>query len=243
MPSQASEHPHTSMSSAISTSSRRVAAVFGLTLLEVLRSQDRPDEVLQDEDVSVTMPRRLGLSEVVERQIRNYQEAVRKRRRMTDDEMRDLVRLVVRRPDAEAVFRAAGLQLAGAEKHSGKLPRPIRRLLPKGLAFALARREVRRRLKGLFGRKVGAFAPGPFALEGRSLVFIKSDPGGDACHFVSGFCQAVVDRAVGDGHRVAHAQCQSRGDDVCRWTVTADAVSRERESMGEMLMTPELETG
>lgn len=233
------------MSPAISRSSRRVAAVFGLTLLEVLRSQDRPEEVLQDEDVSVTMPRRLGLSEVVERQIRNYQEAVRRRRRMTDDEMRDLVRLVVRRPDAEDVFRAAGFKLAATEGPARDVPGPLRRLVPRGVSFALARREVRRRFTKLFGRRIGGFAPGPFALEGRSLVFIESDPGGDACHFVSGFCQSVIDRRVGGGYRVIHAQCQSRGDDTCRWTVSADAASRRREKseVGEILMSPEFETG
>lgn len=231
------------MSPAISRSSRRVAAVFGLTLLEVLRSQDRPEEVLQDEDVSVTMPRRLGLSEVVERQIRNYQEAVRRRRRMSDDEMRDLVRLVVRRPDAEDVFRAAGLKLAGAERHAGKLPWPLRRLVPRGVSFAFARREVRKRLKGLFGRRIGSFAPGPFALEGRSLVFIQSDPGGDACHFVSGFCQPVLDRWLGGEYRVVHSRCQSRGDDACRWTVNAEAPAREKAEVGEILLGPEFEAG
>jgi hypothetical protein len=223
---------------------RRIAAVFGLTLLEVLQSQDRPDEVFEDEDVSVTMPRRLGLSDVVDRQVRNYREAVRKRRRMTDAEARDLIHLVIRRPDAEDVFRVAGTTLAGggpAGRGSGR----VGRLLPRGVGFALARRRVRKRLKNLFGRRVGGFAPGPFALEGRGLIFIACDPGGDACHFLTGLAQAVLERTVGDAPRVVHAQCQSRGDDVCRWTVTSDARvrAREREQVGDLLMSPELETG
>lgn len=223
--------------------SRRVAAVFGLTLLEVLRNQDLPEEVLEDENVALTMPRRLGLSDVVDRQIRNYRDAVRKRRRMTDDEMRDLVRLVVRRPDAEDVFREAGVLLAGGGPGPRLHPGRLRRALPRGVCFALARREVRRRLRSLFGRRVGGFTPGPFALEGRSLLFIQSDPGGDACHFVSGLCQSVLDRSVGGSHKVVHAQCESRGDDLCRWTVTAEIRLRERETVGELLRGPELETG
>jgi hypothetical protein len=220
---------------------RRVAAVFGLTLLEVLRDQDRPDEVLEDEDVSVTMPRRLGLSEVVERQIRNYQEAVKKRRRMTEAEMRDLVQLVVRRPDAEDVFRAAGTMLASSEADE---PGVLRRVLPRGVAFALARRRVRRRLRSLFGATVGGFAPGPFALEGRNLVFMRADPGGDACHFLSGLSQAVLDECVNGAHEVVHAQCQSRGDEVCRWTVTSDArvQATDREQVQDLLLGPELGT-
>jgi hypothetical protein len=221
---------------------RRVAAVFGLTLLEVLRAQDRPDEVLEDEDVSVTMPRRLGLSDVVDRQIRNYQEAVRKRRRMTDAEARDLVQLVVRRPDSEDVFRVAGGSLAGKEGR-GRRGARLQRVLPRGLAFALARRRVGRRLRVLFGRRVGGFVAGPFALEGRNLIFIQSDPGGDACHFLSGLAQVVLDRAVGGSHEVVHAQCQGRGDPVCRWTVTSDVVVRDREQVGDLILSPELETG
>lgn len=219
---------------------RRIAAVFGLTLLEVLQSQDRPDEVLEDEDVSITMPRRLGLSEVVDRQIRNYRDAVRKRHRMSDAEARDLVQLVVRRPDAEDVFRVAGAKLAGRD---GATPGRLRRALPRGLAFGLVRRRVRKRLKALFGRRIGGFAPGPFALEGRGLIFIRSDPGGDACHFLTGLAQAVVNESLGDAYRVVHSQCQGRADGVCRWTVTSDVRVREREQVGELLLGPELETG
>lgn len=225
---------------------RRVAAVFGLTLLEVLRAQDFPAEILQDEDPTRTLPRRLGLSDVVERQIRQYREAVRKRRRMTDTEVTDLIRLVLRRPDSEEVFLRAGRRLAGSgSTGSGALIR----VLPPSMVFGWARRRTRRRLSRLFGRRIGVFAPAPFALEGRSLLFYESDPGGDACHFVTGLCQAVVEVVLGPDARVVHAQCQSRGDELCRWTATAEARvrdrerEREREGMGELLRGPELEAG
>ncbi len=228
-------------------SSRRVAAVFGLTLLEVIRAQDLPDEILKDEDPSVTMPRRLGLSDVVDRQIRQYREAVKKRRKMTDTEMIDLMRLVLRRPDSEEVFRSAGELLAGTGSTG---PGRIARALPPKVAFRLARRRTGRRLRQLFGRQIGTFAANePFALEGRDLLFIRSDPGGDACAFVTGLCQAVLTSVVGDGAQVIHAQCQSRGDDYCRWTATADALVRERprdsavDASALGLMGPELETG
>lgn len=227
-------------------SPRRVAAVIGLTLLEVIRAQDLPEEILQDEDPSVTMPRRLGLSDVVDRQIRQYREAVKKRRKMTDTEMTDLMRLVLRRPDAEEVFRAAGELLAGT---GGSGPGRIARALSPGVTFRLARRRTGRRLRQLFGRRIGGFAAEPFALEGRGLIFYESDPGGDACAFVTGLCQAVVTSVIGEGADVVHAQCQSRGDDYCRWTATADALVRDqqRESVSDAsglgLLGPELETG
>jgi hypothetical protein len=221
---------------------RRVAAVFGLTLLEVIRSQDLPEEILQDEDPSVTMPRRLGLSDVVDRQIRQYREAVKKRRRMTDTEVIDLMRLVLRRPDSEEVFLRAGELLAGTR---GAGPGRLARALSQRVSFRLARRRTSRRLRQLFGRRIGGFADGPFALEGRSLIFYQSDPGGDACAFVTGLCQTILVSALGDGVQVVHSQCQSRRDGQCRWTATADVLvrEREREGVGEMLLGPEFEAG
>jgi hypothetical protein len=212
----------------------RVAAQVGLTLLEVLRGQDLPSEVLEAEDTSVTMPRRLGLSDVVERQIRTYREEVRRGRRMSDDEMKDLVRLVIRRPDSEEVFYKAGKAL------SGQLNRPPswRRSLPPSMSYALARRVVTRRLHRLFGRRIGGFAPGPFTLEGRTLVFIQSDPGGDACRFVCGFCEAVLERYVGERIRIVHSMCESRRDALCRWTVLAE--ERVEGRVPDLVLKPEL---
>lgn len=225
---------------------RRVAAVFGLTLLEVIRANDLPEEILQDEDPTVTMPRRLGLSDVVDRQIRQYREAVRKRRRITDTEVIDLMRLVLRRPDSEEVFLKAGEALAGTD---GSGPGRLARALSTGVAFRLARRRTSRRLRQLFGRRIGGFAAEPFALEGRSLIFYQSDPGGDACAFVTGLCQTILSSTMGDGVEVVHSQCQARRDAQCRWTATADVLvrererEREREGVGELLRGPEFEAG
>jgi len=188
-----------------------VKALVALRLLEVMRDQDVPPELLEEEDTAVTLPRRLGLSDVVGRQIRSFREDVRKGVRLTDPEIRDLFRLVIRRPDAEEIFFRVGQSLAG-EAGGG-----WRRALPKGIALALARTRVRRRLKTLFGRRVGGFGRGSFSVEGRSLLFIEADPGGDACALVGGLCQAEMERASGRKAEVHHTLCQSRGDALCRW--------------------------
>ncbi len=186
--------------------------MVALRLLEVLRDQDVPPEVLEEEDPTVTMPRRFGLSDVVERQIRTYRSHRRHGVRLTDEEVLDLFRLVIRRPDSEEIFHGAGRTLAGTERPGG-----WRRLLPKPLAYAAARARVRRKLKALFGRRIGGFARGPFSIEGRSLFFIQADPGGDACAFLSGFCEAVLEQASSRPGRMVHSLCQSRGDPLCRW--------------------------
>jgi hypothetical protein len=203
-----------------------------LTLLEVLRRQDRPAEVLEAENTTVTMPRRLGLSDVVDQQIRRYREEVRRGHRIGDDEVKDLVRLVIRRPDSEEVFFRAGRLLAGDQNPQATW----RKALPPAVAYALARRATGRKLRSLFGRRVGGFAPGPFTMEGRSLVFIQSDPGGDACNFVSGFCQSVLDQYVA-GAQVVHSLCESRHDSLCRWTVLGE--EKVREVAPDLLLNPE----
>lgn len=186
-------------------------ALVALRLLEVMRDQDIPPELLEEEDTTVTLPRRLGLSDVVGRQIRSFREDVKKGVRLTDPEIRDLFRLVIRRPDAEEIFFRVGQSLAGDPAGAW------RRALPRGVALALARTRVRRRLNALFGRRVGGFGRGSFSIEGRSLLFIEADPGGDACALVGGLCQTALEQATGRRARVTHTLCQARGDALCRW--------------------------
>ena len=195
----------------------RIAAVVALTLLEVIRDQDAPTEVLEAEDPTHTMPRRLGLSNVIDSQIRRYREEAGRRGRITDEEFRDLVRLVIRRPDSEEVFRNAGAFLAGEVRPPG-----WRGSLPRSIAYGLARRRARRRLGKLFGRRVGGFAAGPFTLEARTHLLVEADPGGDACQFLTGFCEGALQRYFGRHARVVHSLCESRRDALCRWTVLAE---------------------
>jgi len=191
----------------------RVSAVVALTLLEVIQTLDRPAEVFEEEDTSVTMPRRLGLSDVVGRQIRNYQDEVKRGRKISDGEFSNLVGLVIKRPDSEDVFFESGKRLAN-RPNDGRS-----RFMPRGLAVALARRRVRRRLKALFGRRIGGFAGGGFTMEGRALLFMQADPGGDACALVSGLCSAVLSATIHGAPAVDHLACEAHGDAFCRWGI------------------------
>jgi len=173
---------------------------------------DLPLEILEDEDPTRTMPRRFGLSDVVERQIRTFKDDVRRRVRLTDAEIQGLFRFVIRRPDSASVFRRVGRLLAEVQGSS-----PWVRALPYRLQCAVARSRTRRLLKRRFGRQIGGFGRPPFTIEGRGLMFIESDPGGDACHLVSGFAEEILEQTLGGNARVEHTLCQSRGDDLCRW--------------------------
>jgi hypothetical protein len=210
---------------------RRISAGVALTLLEVIRQQDLPTEVLESEDTTHTMPRRLGLSDVIDKQIRRYREEARRGQRITDDEFRDLVRLVIRRSDSEEVFFHAGSLLAGED-----IP-GWRKGLPLSFGHTLARRRVKRRLLKLFGRRVGGFAAGPFTLEASAHLLIEGDPGGDACQLLTGFTQTVLQRYCGRRARVVHSLCEAHKDPLCRWTMLAE--ERVPDEARGLVLSPE----
>jgi hypothetical protein len=193
-----------------------VSSVVGLSLLEVIRALDLPTEVLAAEDPAQTMPRRLGLSDVVDQQIRLFREQVRKRTKITDLETQALFQLVLRRPDSEEAFLHAGELLVGNTKSPGGLSRLSSE---KGL-FTLSRRQVRRRLRTLLGRHIGGFAHGPFNLEAKGHFLLELDPGGDACALVTGLSQAVLSRNLRRTVQVNHTSCEARKQELCRWVVS-----------------------
>ncbi len=194
----------------------RVSSVVGLSLLEVIRALDLPTEILAAEDPTQTMPRRLGLSDVVDQQIRLFREQVRKRAKITDVEAQALFHLVLRRPDSEEAFLQAGELLVG----NTKSPRGLSRLSSEKGLFTLSRRQVRRRLRTLLGRHIGGFAHGPFNLEAKGHFLLDMDPGGDACALVTGLSQAILSRNLRRPVRVSHTSCEARKQDLCRWVVS-----------------------
>jgi len=212
----------------------RIRARLALAILEVLQAQDTPVEVLEDENPSQTMPRRLGLSGVVDRQVQLYRAEAKRGGRITDGQFHDLVQLVTRRPDAPEIFWQVGRRMSDAGDQSF-----VSRLLPESLRYARLRRRVRRRIKKVFGRVIGGFAPGPFSMEGRGLLFTRHAPGGEACYLASGLSQSLVEEVLGPEFHIVHDRCEARGDTLCRWTITGDATVRESRRAGDWMPEPE----
>jgi hypothetical protein len=175
---------------------------------------DRPVEVLDDEDVTLTMPRRFGLSGVVDAQIRRYEREARHGRRIPAAEVEDLMRLATRRGDSEELFTRVGRSLTAADGTPS-----WRRVFPERVVLRWARQRVRRRLKSLFGERVVSAARGRFALEACSDLFLSADPGGDACALVTGLSQAVVDAYAPAAGEVVHSSCRARGGERCVWAL------------------------
>lgn len=125
----------------------KVHARVALALLESLRIQDRPEVFLIDEDVNLTMPRRLGLSRVVEAEAQRLTQLARRGGRLDPESWEGLVELVARRPDASTVGRKTGADLARSAP--GWVPR-----FPLGVALRLTTRRCLRSGGFLFGEPV-----------------------------------------------------------------------------------------
>src|SRR3954469_18154222 len=138
-----------------------VDALLPLSLLEAVRNVDTPSDQFDAEYVDELRNKRLGLSDTVYAQIKRHTEAVRRRQRIGQDEAIALAKLIGRRPDAEAVFRAAGRLLAVESYRTiSPVTRKLLRLLPaavaRPLAFRHAKKIAARYLNGNV-RRVGSF--------------------------------------------------------------------------------------
>ena len=201
-----------------------ITPVFPLLLLETMRDRDRPREVLEDEDISVSMPRRLGLSEVVRKQIQRFQKEVRERRPQAAPQVEDLVRLVVRRPDAEDIFHEAGERVArhAWEQRSPALRRVVR-FMPGPIGRIAAQRAGRRMLRQLAGGSRFVVNRWPAELRIHDSLTARADPSGGACAFYAGAFAELMRRYTSREYRVLHPECETRGETPCRWSVEISA--------------------
>lgn len=197
-----------------------VPPVLPLSLLESIRAHDRPREVLEDEDLAVSLPRRLGLTGVVESQIQRYEEAARKGRSIPVDEVLDLFRLVLRRPDAEPILREAGARIA--QRHFRRLPAPAVAalgVLPRAAVSAAARRSARSLLRRLVGP--GRVEVGRRSLEARVRrpLTAQVDDSGTACVLFAAALEELVSLYTKTRPQLVHSRCEARGDDCCQWAM------------------------
>lgn len=189
-----------------------------LAILESIRQHDRPAEVLEDEDLAASLPRRLGLTGVVESQIHRYRIARKRRERISYDEVGDLLKLVLRRPDCEPILREAGHAIA--QQH-GRKPlyrmAAIGRFLPSALATRLAASSLRRLLRRIGGGAPVKVTRNPLRVQMTDPVSARVDRYGIACILYAAAIEEAVRQALGDPPQVEHGDCESRGDEACVW--------------------------
>jgi hypothetical protein len=200
-----------------------VPASLPLALFEALRAHDRPDEVLEDEDLTVSLPRRFGLTGVVDTQIRQFEAAQRSGKNVRLDEVVNLIRLVLRRPDAALVMEDTGRRFANwhYEKRSATA-RKLYAKLPHRLTTAIAARAIRKSLKMLKAGDVFTVSRQPFNVRIERCLFPKIDPSGSACPLLTGLLQEQLRQYVKGASTVAHAQCTTSNNGRCEWTIASD---------------------
>jgi hypothetical protein len=194
-----------------------VDALVPLSLLEAVRNVDTPNDQFEAEFVDELRNKRLGLSDTIYVQIKRHTEAVRRGQRTGQDETIALAKLIGRRPDAEAVFRAAGRYLARQSyKTISPVTRKMMRLLPSAMARPLAYRHARkiagRYLNGNV-RRVGTF----LLLDVPRSITLGTAPGSIGCTFYESSLREVLLLLIGSIGAVEHVRCNGRHEGTCEW--------------------------
>ena len=196
-----------------------VDALLPLTFLEAVRAVDRPVVDPETEFVAELRNKRLGLSDTVQAQIRRYADAVRRSQRAAADEVAALARLIGRRPDAEQVFRAAGMCFA--ERAYETIPATTRRIvraLPRLVSRPLALRQVRKVARRYFAGTV-ARTGATLVLEVPSPVTAHAGDHAVGCAFYETGLRELLRLLVGSEGHVEHVRCAGRDEGRCQWRV------------------------
>lgn len=194
-----------------------VDALLPLSLLEAVRNVDTPNDQLDAEYVDELRNKRLGLSDTVYAQIKRHNEAVKRGQRTGQDESVALAKLIGRRPDAEAVFRAAGRFMARQSYRTiSPVTRKMMRLLPSAVARPLAYRHARkiaaRCLNGNV-RRVGSF----LLVDVPRSITLGTAPGAVGCTYYEASLRELLLLLIGSIGAVEHVRCTGRGEGVCEW--------------------------
>lgn len=203
-----------------------VDPLLPLSLLEAVRTVDRPSDLAETEFVDELRNKRFGLSDTVYVQIKRYTEAIRRGQRMAQDEAVALARLIGRRPDAEAVFRAAGKHIAQeAYRTLSAVTRQVMRVMPTMIARPLALRSMRRLGRRYFGgsmRRVGSSV----LLEVPRPITLGVSPASGGCIYYESAFGELLRLTIGSIGAVEHVHCADRGEGTCEWRADWHAIDR-----------------
>jgi hypothetical protein len=198
----------------------RVASSVALALLESLREADTPaDQAALDETVlPLNLRRRLGLSSVVEGQIKRYAQLGGDG--VSAHEVASLFKLIGRRPDATSVFAEAGRRLAQTELDDRRFGARLgARALPHGARERLAWRQVRRLAKNVSPEAKVQLKRKPTNLTVERCLPARAVDNGSGCTLLGGAIERILDAYRAGGVRVVHEQCEGREAERCLWRV------------------------
>ncbi len=203
-----------------------VDALLPLSLLEAVRNVDTPVDQSDAEYVDELRNKRLGLSDTVYAQIKRHNEAVKRGQRTGQDESIALAKLIGRRPDAEAVFRAAGRYMARQSYRTiSPVTRKMMRLMPTAVARPLAFRHARKIATRYLGgnvRRVGSF----LLFDVPRSITLNTAPGAVGCTYYEASLRELLALLIGSIGAVEHVHCSGRGEGACEWRADWRAFDR-----------------
>jgi hypothetical protein len=195
-----------------------VLAALPLALLQSTRAHDRPGEVLEDEDLSASLPRRLGLSGVIETQIHRYETAAKSGKRVPSDEFNNLLKLMLRRPDAENILRQTGARVAQRQFES--VPQgwlKVLRIMPRAVMLAAIRRATTKLFKNIAGTNNISVSGNPIHARIKSPQTAALEPAGIACALYASAFEEIASLYLGRKARVQQVKCVTAGGSYCDW--------------------------
>src|SRR6266705_1786729 len=190
-----------------------VHSIVPLAVLEAGKNLDTPVEDGLSEFAEELLSKRLGLSNTVAMQLREYEGMVRRDAAADQAHVEALLRLVGRRPDADLVFADAGRRAArrGVRRLLG-LTRLAARAAPRVFGYRAARRAAR----AVFGAELRRERQVPIARVPDAIA-VHATPDGAACAlYGTGFTE-LLRLLVGFEGATLHVSCRARGGNVCEW--------------------------
>lgn len=173
-------------------------------------------------DLSLNLRRRLGLSSVVLKQIRRYEQDGGD---VSAAEVASLFELIAKRVDAPEIFASTGRRITGEALGPNALLvlRFGWRLIPLRLRRALAWVRVKKIARRLSPSSTIRIAKGGGLVVERGLpVLATAGKGGGGCEILTGIIDEVfLMYRAGDGV-VWHRECEASGEDHCLWVLEAD---------------------
>jgi predicted hydrocarbon binding protein len=136
------------------------------------------------------------------------------------DEVVDLVRLILRRPDADPILREAGAQLAHRQfERLPSLTAALLGVLPRAARARLLRRASRRLLKEIVGpaRIEMKDWPRRLRITGSPLTGAEGDR--TACALYAAVLEKLVELYTGSRVEAIHTLCTGHGHEHCEWTL------------------------
>jgi hypothetical protein len=192
-----------------------------------MQLQDTPPELMPDEHARNFFPHRLGLSDVIEDQIRQFRRLARLRRRVDQAQVEALLELVARRPDARNNITPAGRGLAGFH-FSGPVGgfRRLARRLPRPLRRRAALRALRTAYDAFLIASDISVKRDPFEIRATDALTARVGEYSGACKLYGSLAASLLELSGLERTTVTHTECQRRGDDLCVWRVEGDSGSR-----------------